>query len=949
MAATDKIQITHQGEVNKWLKDKPVEFSVVIATRAALRVLPQVAGIYSSKNSTDEELITLVLTSFIGSNVAWLGAKKINIPQSVRNHLIDILTNAIHPISKVASENMRDDSKVENAHYATNACYTIVDAVNASNVGSEITSAKQAINNATYAFAYHEQDIWNSFAVDLQWLEENEVADIHPKRISDTLMGLPLWLESEPDWSSSRWHSLKTKLYEFNEDWNVWTRWYEARLAGEETYPEFSPEENEKLEVARALIADKDWKRGPAHVNALIKLMEDDAKRGKFPALPSIPDEGEGEGEGESKAGTTGLPGGATTPDPPVDTASQATNLSLISDQVDGSIDYLGRSEVALALAGRLNDIWDVMNDAQSAKARSPDKPLRPGFVVHLDAPWGGGKTSFGRFLTQILNPWRIKGALPKWLTDLDLKNPDTWREEFRLPWHIVHFNAWQHHHISPPWWVFYQTIRKQCMTALRDEDNQRTTDEMPPPVEPYRYKEPKDRWVQWLKCWCGEMAWRLSAPKFLLSLKVVGLSIIVLLFSKIFMESGSTSSTVTTWLVALAPLWPVITVLTNTLAPGASGDDKNYSMGADDPLERFRKHFAKSMERFNRPVLVVVDDLDRCEPEFVVELIRGMQTILVSPRVVFLLLGDRDWIEKSFAEVHKVMEGIDVGPEHEFGARFVEKAIQFSFVLPKIRKEDRKTYLRSILKLKDVEAQPSSDDIEPETQQSVDAIEIEVNKAIAEDDFTSREVATSQIMESASFKELPEASRDKLYDETKQKLFKRAVSDKKATEATGHKIEGLWKVLPGNPRQIKRIVNTLTMLHLIAHRYKKPWSFGSPEWEMLARWVVLMTEWPKTWYTLTRHPGLADRVLNLNVEADVDLAEEDVTAFVKKISENDSAMDILEFAEPQLGWHARPITTEEIGWLSDLVPATSGEMLKIKKPEKDKNNAEKKPVGKKT
>ena len=103
-------------------------------------------------------------------------------------------------------------------------------------------------------------------------------------------------------------------------------------------------------------------------------------------------------------------------------------------------------------------------------------------------------------------------------------------------------------------------------------------------------------------------------------------------------------------------------------------------------------------MQRHQRPVLAIVDDQDRCDPIYVTELIRGMQTILVSQRVVFLLLGDCDWIEQSFSETYKAMKGIYVGPEHEFGARFVEKAIQFSFVLPDVSKPQRSAYVRSLL-----------------------------------------------------------------------------------------------------------------------------------------------------------------------------------------------------------------------------------------------------------
>ncbi|WP_417427107.1 P-loop NTPase fold protein [Hoeflea sp.] len=162
-----------------------------------------------------------------------------------------------------------------------------------------------------------------------------------------------------------------------------------------------------------------------------------------------------------------------------------------VGDNVDGSVDYLQRSEIAFALAGQLNDVWDSMNPPPSPVIpfdsaywtglfkRSPKQTLEPGFVVHVDAPWGGGKTTFAQYLTQILNPYRLP-QLPKWLKDLPLGDAEKWKQSHRRPWHVVQFNAWQHEHVSPPWWVFYETIRKAATDAAVNETNQRWDD--PPP-----------------------------------------------------------------------------------------------------------------------------------------------------------------------------------------------------------------------------------------------------------------------------------------------------------------------------------------------------------------------------------------------------------------------------------------------------------------------------------
>ena len=66
------------------------------------------------------------------------------------------------------------------------------------------------------------------------------------------------------------WRSLKEALLSANEGWEVWTDWYEARLAGDAAHPPI-----EALEIARATIADEIWKQGPSVVNAEIKRLID--------------------------------------------------------------------------------------------------------------------------------------------------------------------------------------------------------------------------------------------------------------------------------------------------------------------------------------------------------------------------------------------------------------------------------------------------------------------------------------------------------------------------------------------------------------------------------------------------------------------------------------------------------------------------------------------------
>lgn len=71
----------------------------------------------------------------------------------------------------------------------------------------------------------------------------------------------PLWPEGAPPQASRAWTDLKTVL-PADEDWWVWTNWYEDHLAGRPP--------DQSLDFARVTIPDQDWERGPKHVNGII-------------------------------------------------------------------------------------------------------------------------------------------------------------------------------------------------------------------------------------------------------------------------------------------------------------------------------------------------------------------------------------------------------------------------------------------------------------------------------------------------------------------------------------------------------------------------------------------------------------------------------------------------------------------------------------------------------
>lgn len=850
----------------------------------------------------------------------------------------------------------------------------------------------------------------------------------------DRLLNMPVWDRGAPNWWLKTFENLKSDLYGQSSGdagsagWEVFINWMQCRIDGTPSW-HLPSDASRDLQSRIALGDGRDdfWDREPDVVNAEILGWLNEAARQSAPegrviwpqakssfATPKRKGRVEkltgGNAATERAAAKLGEAnrGSGTTPPKkrakakssdevitiaikeipdlakPGATAREATHpppetkradLEPLADTVDGSVDHLGRANIAYALAGRINEVWDQMNKAAGAA---------PGFVIHIDAPWGGGKSTFAEYIAQILNPYTIKGPLPGWLKALPIGKDGTWPERFRRPWHIVKFNAWQHQHVTPPWWVFYETIR-ETVTKQQAREGNHQSEALPAPLPDFAFMDQPWRWLRSGLLQVKEYVWRLFSPSLWFALIPLVLTVLAIYLLvklgviqtvqkdgkfEIGLPSNATGFIATTAGVILgggAALWRLWSAFTQTLLPGTPDAAKNFSLGSGDPLKRMKKHFVSLMEEVHRPVLVIVDDLDRCDPAFVVELVRGMQTILASPRVVYLLLGDRDWIEQSFTEVHKAMKGVEVGPEHRFGGRFVEKAIQFSMVLPDVSEQGRQDYVRQLLTSGGTQAAPApvtappsvleSVTVPEDQRQVVEALKAEAKEVLETNDYEQREQKAKSLADKYDL-DLLAVPRQEFEQEMAQKLFFRAATDSTAERATKHMIEGMASILPANPRQIKRIINTLSLLGQvlrITDPAKRP---GSADWQLLARWVVLMVEWPKSWFTLSRHPGLTDVALAIaEGKTDAEIAEIEMRnigfgylppggmrSTARLIAANSTVMRALNFLESE--WEKRPITAAEIVWLRQVMPAASGQVLQPPQQEKPAS-ADTPPAGK--
>ncbi len=594
-----------------------------------------------------------------------------------------------------------------------------------------------------------------------------------------------------------------------------------------------------------------------------------------------------------------------------------APDQDFVSDDAEVETDAFGRGVLAVVFARRLHSIWRTLNvEGVSTSGGS--------FVAHLDSPWGGGKTTFANFVMRVLNPLGFGARPAAFLRDLFPTSEDlraaflpanragVTDENHRRPWIVVEYNAWRLEHCTPPWWTFYQAIRKGCFDAIRREGDQ------PLPLDdsamtPSSWPERAGRWgFLWLReQWWRLTTWRLLLP--LLAFVLSGLLVWGMIQGGVIRAQPtpppvSTSKQATTSKQAQAPtpasavseakppalafnlgnllggvlagvallagLQSAVSLLLETAAPGEDVLAERLGLGRGDPLERFRRHFIATLKRIRRPVLVVVDDLDRCRSSVIVDLVRGMQTILRSPRIVFLVLGDREWIERAFEVEYEKMARSGAGLEQSLGARFAEKAIQMSFLLPGVSADQHAAYVREVLRRG--QGQPQAGPSAAKALRGAIRQRASSQQSLSPD--ALRRSAKQNLSEAGDYlreardiirglpAEVGRAWTEAEVSEKAEEAFEQLVREEEALLTAGAPEEDLraaerlkevapW--LPINPRQVKRILNAIALYEAAAGGHG--FALTGERRAQLARWLILMNEWPVTWRLLAAYPDMAD------------------------------------------------------------------------------------------
>lgn len=107
--------------------------------------------------------------------------------------------------------------------------------------------------------------------------------------------------------------------------------------------------------------------------------------------------------------------------------------------------------------------------------------------------------------------------------------------------------------------------------------------------------------------------------------------------------------------------------------------------------IRKFRDEFEKTLKESDvENVIVLIDDLDRCQPDRIIETLEAIKLFLSVNKTVFVIAADNNVIQYAIRKKYPPLENFSVNLDEEY----IEKIIQLPITIPDLSGKDIENYL---------------------------------------------------------------------------------------------------------------------------------------------------------------------------------------------------------------------------------------------------------------
>jgi hypothetical protein len=409
-------------------------------------------------------------------------------------------------------------------------------------------------------------------------------------------------------------------------------------------------------------------------------------------------------------------------------------------------------------------------------------------------------------------------------------------RENTLHEWIVIWFNAWQHQRSSPAWWSVMDAVYNQSLNRL-------------PFLSSLRLRIYENMW----RIWNG-LSHRFFWP---------ALIMIVIATVLFFFDTGSIMNATKSApkfldflqnrlglvIASIVAILSGILTLNNSLAPGSIRAAREFVEMRRDPMNTLSNHYKNLVKWINHPIAVFIDDLDRCQDTYTVELLEGIQTLFKGVDVIYIVCPDRRWIYASYDKAYDAFKCAIDEPGRPMRFLFLEKIFQLSVPIPYIdSKLKQKFWEYLLMNVQENKSKTLENKLEQAEQ---------IEQKTFEKFNTEREI----------LEELKKDIDDPIEEYGKRAAAVVRLADLKLERDIENKLKPFGSLMEPNPRFMKRVVNSygIAMSKDIQSRGPRAVEFGK-----LILWTILSLRWPRLSEYLEQNPNMIKHFGTNNVPPQV-------------------------------------------------------------------------------
>ncbi len=205
--------------------------------------------------------------------------------------------------------------------------------------------------------------------------------------------------------------------------------------------------------------------------------------------------------------------------------------------------------------------------------------------------------------------------------------------------------------------------------------------------------------------------------------------------------------------------------------------------------IRKFRDEFEKALKDSDvENIIVLIDDLDRCQPDRIIETLEAIKLFLSVSKTVFVIAADENVIQYAIKKKYPPLDSFAINLDREY----IEKIVQLPIYIPELSSKDIENYLMLLV----------------------------AQEYCSAEDFTKliTKLRASEIRISEDIIDLT-----KLNELVKEYIPTDKMEDFAETAQIIYGVKGIISGnLKGNPRQAKRFLNTFTTKRKLAGLYYK-------------------------------------------------------------------------------------------------------------------------------